>query len=385
MLVKYYSQMNTENTLLTISGKSDLVEKFLDSEILVPLTLQLSNQLVGKNILFDFRDSGRLTLIKFKHFEYEALEPNIMYCGNVRVLNGISLLKAFHPDENYDNCRDDVADGVTAKLVATIETTHRLDFTLDDEFQTYFPNTHMQTDLNYEVLHAMSDGIFKNVSGSPIVIADENEIRSRLAQVIKPNYFSDYVIPFVEGKSTLLPVPGSCTYREWFARRGFGMFTQQLIRNINHVKQGDFLYVGCSDQVYLLSAVRDKHGSINYRVSAKPSLYFAINYLGFYAWHDAHKPKAPVDMQYVNVAKYRTYDLPGFNGKPYVFPQIGRGQDCKNSCEAHKAMVITGNLDEALAHFKTTYFAEYKDLVIEYARKIHEPHPTEKPNGQWFS
>lgn len=367
--------------MIAIGGDVNLREKYFPSPDLPEVFKQ---SIVGQNVLFDF--GNKLSLVKFKSFEFEVLDPNIMYAGGVRILNGISLLKAFRPEEDWSNCRDDLADGIKAKLSANVYATHRLDFTLDKEFQVYFPNTSMGTDLMFEIRHAFSGGKITDVSGSPKITNDPFLINERLRQIVRPQYFEQVVVPFLESRPTSIRIPGTKSWKEWFAakKKQAVRSWDELLKPVKNIQQGDFLYVGSSDQVYLLGAVYSRDGLSRY-YSTKPSLYFARNYLGFTSQHQGTLKPPPPGVEYYDSGKYLDWDIPGFQGKRFVFLQIGRGQDCKNSCDMWNATIITSSLEEAVEHFKMTDFAEYGDLVVEYAKRINEPHPTEKPNGRWFN
>lgn len=63
---------------------------------------------------------------------------------------------------------------------------------------------------------------------------------------------------------------------------------------------------------------------------------------------------------------------------------MGRSQDCKNFIFTGEPDLITGNLSEALSHFRTTDFKEFEDVVKNYANKVNEPTPNAKPNGRFF-
>lgn len=112
--------------------------------------------------------------------------------------------------------------------------------------------------------------------------------------------------------------------------------------------------------------------------------YFSNNYLDFISRFDAQKPRFKGDGP-CNVAEYRPYDIPSFGNKPFIFPQMGRYQDCKNAIFTGTPELITGNLRLALQHFQTTDFAEYAYIVHKYAENIHEIHPSsKKKNGMFY-
>ncbi len=85
-----------------------------------------------------------------------------------------------------------------------------------------------------------------------------------------------------------------------------------------------------------------------------------------------------------NVAVYRTSDAPDFKGAPFIFTAMGRNQHCKNTIFTVEPDIITGNLEEAVSHMRTTDFSEFEDIVKEYAAKIRTPTPDAAPNGRFF-
>ena len=160
-----------------------------------------------------------------------------------------------------------------------------------------------------------------------------------------------------------------------------------LTKATKDLEHGDFVYVGSKEEVFLLGVAKENDGSLymqgTYTTSAKPMFYFSNNYLGHMSRTDMQRPMFKGDGP-CNVAEYRTSDAPGFNGTPFIFTSMGRDQDCKNHIFTGEPDIITGNLEEALGHFRTTDFKEFEDVVKAYAHKIKEPTPNAVPNGKFF-
>jgi len=155
------------------------------------------------------------------------------------------------------------------------------------------------------------------------------------------------------------------------------------------LEHGSFVYVGCKEEVYLLCVAKgeDKKPYMQgtYLTSTKPIFYFSNNYLDFISRPDAEKPKFKgTKNDLCNAAIYRNYDIPGFNGEPFIFPQMGREQNCKNAIFIGEPELITGDLGEALIHFQTTDFAEFPDIVEEYASTSGFIHPSFERRYEYF-
>lgn len=355
------------------------IQKYFGNNL--PEMFDKINQFRGKNLLFDF--GKKLVLLKFKDVELEALDPDVFFCGDVRMMSGVSILRAVNP-ETVEDCRSDHDFGIVKKLYANVEATHRLDFTEDEEFKVFFPNTFMGTDLHLDLIHRLKTGDITNVSGAPIITFEESLIESRLQEVCRPKYYQDVVVPFLKSRPTSIPPMGVTNKWDIFKKAFHRKYNWREEIRSKDIKHGDFIYVASIGSVYLLGAVMDQ-GELCLSSSTKPSLYFSRNYLEFISWYEALRPKPPAGLKFYESCKYRNFDLPGFDNKPFIFHQIGRGQDCKNSTTSMKPIFITSNTKEAVNHFKTTEFAEFSDLVLEYSERIKMPHPSEKPNGYWFS
>lgn len=275
------------------------------------------------------------------------------------------------------------------RLKGNIYGSHRIDFTFDEEFGIYLPSSSsFSSDLYFTLATASIDGKIE-MSGKPVdIFAADSLIETELRKITRPFYFESVVAPFLESRPTRFSMPGY--RRSWFKKRPNFWTTRQSFGKMSYgLLQGSFVYVGCKEEVYLLSLAKGEDGwpytQGTYITSAKPMLYFSNNYLSFISKHDAEKPKAPKSMRSVNVAEYRTYDIPGFKGKPFIFPQMGRSQNCKNVIFTGRPEIITRDLAPALEHFATTDFAEFGDVVKSYAKRIHEIHPSSgKPNGKFY-
>lgn len=370
-----------ENNLKQKNMKTTALQEYFGSNLPQSLAY-LDKSLKGKNLLFDF--GNQVVILKYDGLEYVPVDPNQFLTGNVIVVSSISLLKAIRPEVDFSDSRDDHDAGIVKKLYVNVKATHRLNFIKDDEFGFYFPNSdNFSSDLSFEALHAFYDKEVENVSGFPVITFDDVLIEERLKDLARPKYYAEVVLPFLESRPTNILLPNTTkSVFAWNLMRKRIKYWEPYFGD--KFENGDFLYVAGVGQVYLLGVVKDKEGGLTLGRSSKPSLYFSRNYLNFISQYDAKMPKAPASMKSVNVAAYRTYDIPSFKGKPYVFRQIGRGQDCKNSATSCNILLITSNIEEAIEHFKTTEFAEFSDLVEEYAKRVHIPHPTEKPNGKYF-
>jgi len=72
------------------------------------------------------------------------------------------------------------------------------------------------------------------------------------------------------------------------------------------------------------------------------------------------------------------------DNEPFIFSAMGIKQNCKNTIFDGEPEVITGDTNEALAHFKTTDFKEFGDIIEAYAQRVREPTPDAEPNGRFF-
>jgi hypothetical protein len=148
-------------------------------------------------------------------------------------------------------------------------------------------------------------------------------------------------------------------------------YLNDVAKGLNH---GDFCYIGCKEEVYLIGIAKNGETIASqgtYMVSTKPLFSFSNSLLGCMSVYDLERPLCDPDARSVNAARYRTFDPPAFNGKFFVFPAMRREQDCKNTMFMGKPQLITGDLTHAINHFRTTDFAEFEDILIDYARNMY--------------
>lgn len=209
--------------------------------------------------------------------------------------------------------------------------------------------------------------------------------------IVHPCYFKSVILPFINNKATNLESP-KMPKKRLFGRRSYLKALESYSKVVADLKQGSFIYAGCKEEVYLFSVTKGSDGlpcmQGSYVASQKPLFYFSNNYLDFISRRDAEKAKFEGNGP-CNVAKYRTFDIPGFEGKSFIFPQMGRKQDCKNYIFTGYPEVITGDISEALEHFSTTDFSEYADIVQRYAELVGSVHlscgkPNEQPAGIFY-
>jgi hypothetical protein len=218
------------------------------------------------------------------------------------------------------------------------------------------------------------------------IVVGDDLIAAKLRDIVRPHYFEDVVLPLLKGKYTKFKVPRWS--KRWFPRVNKFTLLDRFEKATRDLDHGAFVYVGCKEEVYLLGLARGNNGRPymqgTYSTSTKPMFYFSNNYLGFISRHNAEKPKFKGNGG-CNVAVYRTYDIPGFDEQPFIFPQMGRHQNCKNTIFTGEPQMITGNIDEALAHFATTDFSEFSDIVKKYAEQIDTVHSSSKElNGRFY-
>jgi len=277
--------------------------------------------------------------------------------------------------------------GIKEVVTSCIYGTHRLDFRRDPEFEVYLPQS-FDKDMFLEPVYVLEDGTTCiEAKKLPKVFTDINVILGRLEAFIRPAYLHNVALSFIEGRPTRYKVPRWGNH--WFRRISLSDLHKRYEMSTRGIKQGHFVYVGCKEEVYLLCVARDLCGMPfmqgTYTTSTKPIFYFSNNYLDFISRHEAEKPKfRGGENDLCNVAVYRTYDIPELGGKPFIFPQMGREQNCKNTIFTGEPQLITGNLDEALAHFQTTDFAEFSDIVEKYAATADFIHPSFVRRFEYF-
>lgn len=355
------------------------------SEGLVHFNTNLASIRAGQNLLVVV--DGVYSLLKYERHDDEKED---FYNHRISRSSSIStVLSELLPCTKEERAeRDKRRRKERTKLKGNIYSTHRLDFTLDEEFGIYLPSSSGR-DMFLVLATRAEDGEITLRDTNCTIFADDSLIEAELRKILLPNYFASVITPFLESKPTRFAMPGY--KRSWFfkPRPDFWGIKKRFAQECSKLPHGSFVYVGCKEEVYLLALAKaggdQPYTQGTYTTSAKPLFYFSNNYLDFISKHDAEKPKAPERMRGVNVAEYRTYDIPGFHGQPFVFPQMGRSQNCKNTIFTGRPDIITSDPAAALAHFRTTDFAEFEDVVRAYAERINEIHPSSgKPNGKYY-
>jgi hypothetical protein len=266
----------------------------------------------------------------------------------------------------------------TQKAMFNLFGTHKIDFTFDNEFGFYLPSAD-NTDLFLKVGRELRDGtIEKTYDGLDVYIGNE-EVGKKLKELVLPDYYENIITPFLNEQSTNLEMP---TWKKRNLLNPFKTNKWKLLdkfeKETKKLDQGDFVYVGSQNEVYLLGLARDYNGLAmqgTYLTSTKPMFYFSNNYLSHFSRHYMERPLFKGDGSF-NCAKYRGSSAPGFQDKPFIFTQMGRTQNCKNTIFTGEPDLITGDLDEALAHFKLTKFGEYDSVVEKYAKTMSHIGPS---------
>jgi hypothetical protein len=369
--------------------------------VLLPVKETIEPLQKGENILIEAGD--RISLLKYEGAEIGSSDPL-----SIRVNRHTSVLclgNILMPTSNDPYTHRDRSKRITKNARIEILGTHRIDFTLDEEFGIYLPSADSHTDLYLTLANEFGDGRVEKVFDNITAVVGESAILKRLQEITRPQYLEQNVLPFLESRMTDLVMPGCETNQNLLAglaklvRRKsdsrkpryarFSMFVaHDWLSNVaKDLEHGDFVYVGSKEEVYLLGVAKNDAGHLfmqgTYTTSTKPMLWFSNNYLGHMSRFDMERPKF-LGSGYCNAAEYRTSDPPSFDGIPFIFSTMGRSQDCKNAIFTGEPDVITGDLSEALNHFRTTDFREFEDVVEAYANKVKEPTPGAKPNGKFF-
>lgn len=333
----------------------------------------------GENILV--REGNRYSLLKFEKYDVE-IEPCDVHRYNRGTWFGTSNLLLARTRADREAVLEQQRKE-WKRLKGNVYGTHRLDFEFDSEFGIYLPSSSGR-DLFLFLARETSDGaVFPREDELGFIIGDEI-VRKRLRNIVRPGYFETVIEPFLTARCTKFQMPRR---KQWWRLISKDYF-REYERTIGKLDEGDFVYIGSKEEVYLLSVAKDDDGGAycqgSYLTSAKPLLYFSNNYLEFISKHDAEKPKFEGSGA-CNVARYRTFDVPGFDGKPFIFPQMGRKQNCKNTVFTGDPDVITGDIDQALEHFVRTDFSEFFDVVRRYAETSHIVHESSgEPNGRYY-
>jgi hypothetical protein len=382
----------TENRIF----KSNEISSLEDTLLPIKNTFKTLDK--GKNILI--QTGNKISLLKYYGVEIGNKDPLLVRMNRHTSIQCMNFLFPENKDDPY--IHKDLSKRIIEKARLEILGTHRLDFTLDEEFDFYMPSANDNTDLYLTLAQKYGDGRIEPYFDEISTTIDEKLIIKKLKEITKPNYFEQNILPFVENRETNLEMP------KWNSKINF--FKNLMRKKIDKRKPtylkfnsyigkewlsnvakdlsfGNFVYVGSKEQVYLLGVAKNHDGSLynqgTYTTSTKPMLWFSNNYLGHMNNFDMQRPLFKGNGP-CNVAEYRTSNPPSFNGNPYIFSAIGRNQCCKNSIFSGEPQLITGDLSEALDHLKTTDFNEFEDVVKLYSQKINEPTPNAKPNGKYF-
>lgn len=334
-------------------------KRIIHEEVIEPFKRMFDGVKEGENMLLDFGGAD-CSLLKFEKLEADILP---FYQFRLRRQTTISCIL-----QEYK--------GIRYHVYGCVYGTHRLDFTYDKELGIYLPFS-WDKDMFLDLADLTDDGEVIKKEVLPMVITSADGIRLLLKEkeIVREKYFENVVEPFLAGEPTKFEVPRWKRHILPFNLRHMLVRYAKAVQTLSH---GDFVYAGCKEEVYCMAVAKDEFGNPamqgTYTTSAKPPLYFSNNYLEFISRHEAEMPKHKGDGP-CNGARYRTYDIPGFGGKPFIFPQMGRTQNSKNTIFTGEPDIITGDVQEALAHFRTTDFAEFSDIVERYAHTMREIHP----------
>ena len=357
----------------------------------ISLTQSLDTIQKGENILIE--TENKTTLMKYEGAKLGSQDPL-----RIRTNRNTSLVcmgNLFMPREDDPHTHKDPSKRIIKKLRAEILGTHRIDFIFDNEFEIYMPSAENHTDLYLTLANKYANGREENTYDGIRIILGENLIRKRLEEITRLEYYKRNIIPFLESRPTDLQIPSTKTDRNIFTglierikgtkdarKHYFDSFNLieglRWLKNVaNDLNHGDFVYVGSKEEVYLLGVAKNEWDSLymqgTYTTSTKPILWFSNNYLGPMGKYDMEKPIFKGVGNSCNVAQYRTSGVPEFEGKPFIFSAIGRKQNCKNTIFTGEPDLITGDIEEAIYHFRTTNFAEFEDIVRKYSENIRKP------------
>ena len=365
-------------------------------EQLFPVKSSLLNLNVGDNLLVEY--GNNVSLLKFEKVEFGNTDPLHVRYNRHTSFHCIGNL--LMPRENDPYTHKDKSKRIVAKARAEILGTHRIDFSLDNEFNLHLPSAERNTDLYLDVANMYGDKRIENVFKDINLITDENLVVKRLKEITRENYFEQNIIPFLESRPTDLYMPywettnhlkGILNLFNKNPQRNYLKFDMTKAHNsfsdaTKDLESGSFVYVGSKHEVYLLGLARDGNEPYmqgTYTTSTKPMLFFSNNYLGNMNAHEGKKPLFK-ELGNTDYNKYRTISPPEFGEISFVFSAMGREQNCKNHIFNAEPELITGNLEKALEHFNSTDFNEFSDVVKSYSDKIRTPTPDAVPNGKFF-
>lgn len=341
---------------------------------------QLEGLQGGENILVFYQ--GRYSLIKYESHKFEEEPWNNHRHSRFVVMGDMSLLVDRTKEEKEKTANRMYCEYKRHKL--NIYGTHCLDFSFDEEFQFYLPSS-SGSDIFLTLLNENKDGELNLKDENLKIFTKTEDVFDVVSEIVRPKYLRDVIVPFLEERATGLKIPGKRNKILNFSN--VFNWRNNLYRFLEKQDHGTFVYIGCKQEVYLVVVAKcngKPYMQGTYTTSLKPLFYFSNNYLGFISKYDAEKPKFEGEGS-VNVAEYRTYDIPSFEKKPFVFPQMGRSQNCKNVIVTGEPELMTANLSEALEHLKTTDFAEFEDVVKRYAETADTVHLSSgKPNGMFY-
>lgn len=370
-------------------------------DVLLPVKETIQPLEEGENVLIEYGNT--ISLLKYEGAEIGSNDPLKVRAN--RHTNVYCLGNLLFPQKGDPLTDPDPSKKIEEKARAEILGTHRIDFNFDDEFGIHIPSAEQHTDLYLELANKYADNRVESVYDKIDITTGDSAITDKLKKITRPQYFEQNVLPFIENRTTDRELPGWNDNGNFFSgllnkakgtddkRKPIYRKFNKLValdwfsRATNHMEHGSFVYVGCNEEVYLLGVAKDDDGKPymqgTYNTSTKPMFWFSNNLLGHMSAGDMNKPLFK-GQGLCNVAVYRTSEPPGFNGEPFIFTAMGRTQDCKNHMFTGEPDIITGDLSEALSHFRTTDFNEFEDIVKAYATKINEPNPSLKPKGEFF-
>ena len=327
----------------------------------VPFKNQFNFVEAGQNILVKIGDT--YSLMKYERSDTEVEDHDRHRANRHTYISCIGNLLFALRDGTENEYRERVRREYK-RFKGNIFASHRMDFTFDMELQEYLPASYDQ-DLFMKLAQANIKGEITHRQDPIEVVTDPKGVLEILQRIMRPGYLDAVIVPFLDGRSTEFRVPTWKPHRWGFQKTDMDKLLARFGREVREIPHGGFVYVGCKEEVYLLGLARGDSDTLHmqgtYTTSTKPPLYFSNNHLHHF---DSRS------------AKYSDSRAPSFNDVPFVFPQVGRSQNCKNTIFTGEPDVITGDLDEALAHFATTDFAEFGDMVRRYRELLSTPHPT---------
>ncbi len=363
--------------------KMNASQEIVHSQVFKPFIHQFVEVEEGQNILLKMGNSYSLMKYEKSYTETESADSH-RYNRHTRIHTGIGDFLFANTKEKKQKLNERRR-REWKRHKGNVYGTHRLDFTFDEEFELFLPSS-KDSDMFLTLARETSDGEVV-LNGDVIEVTTDNDlIESRLRGITYPQYFNAVVVPFLENRHTEFQIPKYS--KRWFRKTNRFTLCDRFEKETQKLEHGAFVYVGCKEEVYLLGLARNDDGSVymqgTYTTSTKPLFYFSNNYLDFVSKYDAEKPKFDGDGM-CNVAEYRTYDISEFSGQKFIFPQMGRTQDCKNTIFTGEPELITGDSEKALEHFTSTDFAEFSGIVERYAKSIKTVHSSAgEPNGRFY-